>query len=495
MVTEVVSLDRYPTRPLFHSLKVLGTTLLVFFLSGALVWADEGVRVKISAHPSSGKAPLAIKLEGQRLKGPNPLSWKWFFSDGEVAHGRRVEHTFTQPGRSTVRLEAETKDGLLAKAAIVIKVEKGANHKPRVEVAASPRRGEAPLTVEFRAETSDPEGGALYIAWEFGDGASAEGAEISHTYRDSGKFEAKVTVTDPEGASAEKHVTIAVVPSAADNLEVRHPNLYPTRLAQGPGGELFVSDAKVGSVFIYNTEGSSLSVVGELKGLDRPLGVVVDEGGNIYVGNDGRDNVEVYSPSGSKLLTVDEGGIQKPNDLVLDRRGNLYVADSIAHTIRVYSPAGKKLREIGGPGDGDGYLFFPAALALTYRTTDDGQEVGELYVADQGHARVQVFDLAGGFLRAYGGPVGAFSSDWEGKFVKLQSLAFDAQGRLHAADCYMNRVQILDPGFGGLVASYGSYGTEPGELNLPLDLVITAGGQVFVANAENHRVELIETVP
>ena len=122
--------------------------------------------------------------------------------------------------------------------------------------------------------------------------------------------------------------------------------------------------------------------------------------------------------------------------------------------------------------------------------------MGELYVADQRHARIQVFDLLGNFLRAYGDRImrGTASSNWQGKFAKIQSLAFDARGRLHAVDCYMNNVQILDAYTGGYIDSYGEFGAAEGQLNLPLDILIV-GGKVIVTNAGNKRVEVIYTVP
>jgi DNA-binding beta-propeller fold protein YncE len=84
--------------------------------------------------------------------------------------------------------------------------------------------------------------------------------------------------------------------------------------------------------------------------------------------------------------------------------------------------------------------------------------------------------------------------NWKGRYVKMQSLAMDSLRRLHVADCYMNKIQILSEA-GVYQASYGSYGTEPGELNVPLDIAIDQYGQVVVANSANGRVEIIYLVP
>ncbi len=255
----------------------------------------------------------------------------------------------------------------------------------------------------------------------------------------------------------------------------------PTRIAQGPNGNFYVTDPLSGAVFIYD---ASLNLTGELKDLDRPLGIAVDAAGNIFVGNNGRDNVEVYA-NGSLKSTIDAGNIKMPNDMAIDLDGNLYVVDSLSNMVKVYSSSGIWLRNIGAPGSGSGELSFPVAVTISS---------DRLYVADQGHAMVQVYGLSGNFVTSFGGPVEAFSSEYVGRFAKIQSLAFDAQGRLHTADSYLNIIQVFNADTGESLDAYGTFGKDIGQLNLPLDITITNSGQVLVTNAGNGRVEIINTL-
>jgi DNA-binding beta-propeller fold protein YncE len=262
-------------------------------------------------------------------------------------------------------------------------------------------------------------------------------------------------------------------------LAVVNSNDYPTRVAWGPDGKLYVSDAKSGSVFIYERT-PALTLVGELKGLDKPLGVAVDAQGNLYVGNDGRDNVEVYDPAGDRLGTIGDGLIRMPNDLEFDAAGDLYVVDSRSNRVWIFDPVtGVRLRDIG-----EGMLRFPIAVAVG---------AGEVYVGDQGNAQVKVFDAAGTHLRSLGRAVsqGSLGFKWKGRFIRLQDLALDASGRVHAVDCHMGLIQILNPTTGAFVASYGTQGTEPGQLNLPLGMALNAAGEMAVASTENRRVEIL----
>jgi hypothetical protein len=267
----------------------------------------------------------------------------------------------------------------------------------------------------------------------------------------------------------------------ADNpLEPVNVLFSPIRITEGSDNRLYVTDAKSNSLFILN----NLLTVAELQQLDQPLGVAVDSANNIYVGNDGRDSVEVYDATGNKLRDIGIGNIQMPNDLALDLAGNLYVVDSLANNVQVYAPDGSLLRTIG-----DTLFQFPASLAIAYNIPGGGG--GELYVADQGHAKIQVFTLTGTLLRSFGTRLPMEEPDWHGKFVQIQSLAVDQMGRLHVLDSSMSNVQVLDPADGSYIEHYASMGTAEGELYLPLDIFITAENQTMVTNNGNHRIDMI----
>jgi hypothetical protein len=275
-------------------------------------------------------------------------------------------------------------------------------------------------------------------------------------------------------------------------LEVKNANEYPTRLALGPNGKLYVSDPKVKSIFIYDT---NLQLTGELKGLDSPVGVAVDSAGSIYVGNAGIGNIEKYDSKGLLTATIGSGSVRMPTDMTLDFDDNLYVADCKSNIVFVFRPDGTLLRTIR-----KGSLKIPMAVEIAYYYDGTGQLVGELFVADKGNYLVKVFDLQGNLLRSFGGFVekgGMMGTTWywKGNFVGLQSIAMDAQGRIHALDSYMNKVQILDPITGVYIADYGELGTDPGQLKLPLDIIINDAGEVIVANFDNRKIEIIYTIP
>ena len=134
---------------------------------------------------------------------------------------------------------------------------------------------------------------------------------------------------------------------------------------------------------------------------------------------------------------------------------------------------------------GAGQLRFPTSVAIAG---------GELYVADQLTNRVEVFDLSSGnFQRSLGGDVsqGMMGYKWKGRFIRLQSVAVDGQGRVHALDSHMGIIQILDAQTGGWISHYGTEGTGEGQLRLPEDIAIIGSATTAVANTLNRRIEVL----
>jgi sugar lactone lactonase YvrE len=268
-------------------------------------------------------------------------------------------------------------------------------------------------------------------------------------------------------------------------LPVLNSNDAPLRVALAPDGRIYVTDSGVGSVFIYDPD---LQVVGELPGLDRPLGVAADPAGNIYVGSRGSQRVEIYDSGGFFREAWGEGEIRMPNDLAFGPNGNLHVLDSEAGKVWVYDSDGDPVRTIGSAGMGEGRLGFPVSLIIGPADDGSGAEIDAVYVADQEQGLIHVFRLEGGFLRSFGGkPLLGYRG---GKFVSLQGLQMDAQGRLHALDSRVAAIQILTR-TGTHIVDYGEYGPDPGQLRLPLDIVVLPTGQLVVANHGHERVDLI----
>jgi peroxiredoxin len=85
------------------------------------------------------------------------------------------------------------------------------NVPPAATFTRSPSAGGAPLSVFFDASGSlDTDGTITEYAWGFGDGTSADGVSVTHTYALPGTFAAELTVTDDLGASDTSNKMVVV---------------------------------------------------------------------------------------------------------------------------------------------------------------------------------------------------------------------------------------------------------------------------------------------
>ena len=86
-----------------------------------------------------------------------------------------------------------------------------ANQPPLAVADAAPRTGQAPLDVTFSSVgSSDPEGQPLSFSWSFGDGASSNAPNPTHTYTARGSYVARLTVSDGVNQVVSNDVDIAV---------------------------------------------------------------------------------------------------------------------------------------------------------------------------------------------------------------------------------------------------------------------------------------------
>ncbi|MEG8278402.1 carbohydrate-binding protein [Streptomyces sp. AHA2] len=82
---------------------------------------------------------------------------------------------------------------------------------PVAEASADVTSGHAPLSVAFSsAGTADPDSTDLTYHWDFGDGATSEEHNPSHTYAENGTYDTTLTVTDPEGHQGSANVQVVV---------------------------------------------------------------------------------------------------------------------------------------------------------------------------------------------------------------------------------------------------------------------------------------------
>jgi len=184
--------------------------------------------VQVAALPTGGEAPLEVQFSAT-IGDPDgdAMTYEWDFDDGSPTKTGsaskkstiKTEHTYTSAGTYEATLTVSDGKGESTTESVTVVVgNPPANQPPTVEIAADPKSGTAPLTVQFSSRAVDPEGKPLIVTWDFGDGGQAAGATATHTYIAPGTYTATVTARDQGGLSATATVEIVVAaPQAAPN--------------------------------------------------------------------------------------------------------------------------------------------------------------------------------------------------------------------------------------------------------------------------------------
>jgi PKD repeat protein len=156
---------------------------------------------------------------------------EWDFGDGQTAQGATATHVFRSPGKYQVSLTAEDDAGVsnsLNRTTLQFIV----NERP-VAIAGPDQVVCAATPVRFDGSRStDRDGKVMSYKWDFGDGASSEGAIATHAYTAPGRFEAALKLTDDSGATCG-------VSESKLTVKVNHPPIAQA----GPDREAFVGGA------------------------------------------------------------------------------------------------------------------------------------------------------------------------------------------------------------------------------------------------------------
>ncbi len=245
---------------------------------------------------------------------------------------------------------------------------------------------------------------------------------------------------------------------------------------------LYVADPGAQIVHIFNIPERQYTTISlfEKQPLISPIGVAMDEQGNLYISDSFLRRVFVFDAAGKPLREIgSDGRLLRPTGVAINLAlKRLYVADTLTHAIIIYDLEGKFIGSIGKRGTKEGEFNYPSALAIG--------RAGRLYVNDSLNYRIQVFNPEGTFLSLFGQ-----QGDGIGEFSQPKGIALDREGNIYVADAIFDTVQIFNSK-GELLLNFGQSGQSPGNLWMPTTVFIDDTNRIFISDSFNQRVQVFQ---
>ena len=169
---------------------------------------------------SSGQEAQACTFEADTSDvEADTVSVTWDFGDGETGSGDEVTYAWTDDGTYTVTVTASDEDGGETTETFNISI---SNRAPTLQVSASATSGDEGDSFAFSAVTSDVTDDTVSVTWDFGDGQTANGLAVTHTFTDDGTFVVEVIASDEDGGvtSEKVYLDIANVAPSLTNLQL-----------------------------------------------------------------------------------------------------------------------------------------------------------------------------------------------------------------------------------------------------------------------------------
>ena len=188
--------------------------------------------------------------------------------------------------------------------------------------------------------------------------------------------------------------------------------------------------------------------------------VAVDSKDRVYVFNRGEHPMVVLNRDGSFVRAGAKGCSTARTGCTSTADDNLYCTDDGDHTVRKCTIDGKVLLTIGLPGKPAPYMSGEPFNRCTHTALSPK---GEIFVSDgYGNACVHKYTPDGKLMKSWGEP----GTD-PGQFNIVHNIATDADGWVYVADRENHRVQVFD--------GNGKYETQWNNLHRPCALCCCGG--------------------
>lgn len=182
---------------------------------------EAATEVWVNARPQAEAGPDQVVSPQQSVRFDATQSfdsdgelrhYDWDFGDGGQGLGTNPTHAYAQPGTYTVRLTIHD-DAEVANSQHSDTLTITVNQHPLAKPQSHVERIAVDEPVRFDGgASSDADGAITAHAWDFGDGATADGAKVAHPYAQPGTYTVTLKVTDDtETSSATNEAQLTII--------------------------------------------------------------------------------------------------------------------------------------------------------------------------------------------------------------------------------------------------------------------------------------------
>jgi PKD repeat protein len=176
----------------------------------ALIEVNQGpTAVLVGPNEACTGENISFNACGSSDPDSDNLTFDWNFGDGQTLAngGPRVCHTYEKGGNYTVTVAINDGKGMPCSThsgSITVKI----NGRPTAIIAPCDACCVGKEILWDGSGSTDPDGDKLSYSWDFGDGTTAEGAKVTHSYSKSGNYNVTLKVDDGLGTPCSVNYTM-----------------------------------------------------------------------------------------------------------------------------------------------------------------------------------------------------------------------------------------------------------------------------------------------
>lgn len=190
------------------------------------------------------------------------------------------------------------------------------------------------------------------------------------------------------------------------------------------------------------------------------------------------NEIRIINWADDNLGTIGTGKFQWPSSLLCDSNENLYVSDEAHNKVFVFDKDGKEIDSWGTQGSGEGQFDRPTGMSF-----DENENI---VLSDAQNNRVQKYARDGTFISQFGE-----FGDGDGQLSMPWGTTVDEADDIYVTDWRNDRVQKFTAD-GEFMMKLGRSGSGPGMLDRPTGVAVDGDGDIYVADWGNNRVLLFD---